>query len=278
MRIVMAQCAPTLGAVDANLAAARRIVDEVAPSQPDVVIFPELFATGYSLGDVDADLAMVGDDSRLLILSRPGGPAVIIGFQESRRGLRTFNSAAYLAEGAPLHIHHKLYLPTYGHFEERKHFNPGQSMRAFDTAAGRVAMMICNDAWQPQLAFLAIQDGAEVLIIIANSAVHTRPEVMDTSEYWHDLTRFCARMFQCFVVFVNRVGTEGPLRFWGGSHVVDPWGRIVAQAPMHEANLTTADIDLDRVRHRRQEIPLVREARLQLLVKEATRLADDLDG
>jgi predicted amidohydrolase len=173
------------------------------------------------------------------------------------------------------HTHRKLYLPTYDIFEERKFFSPGQSMRAYDTRHGRMATLICNDAWQPHLTFLAVQDGAGVLLVPTNSAQSRFPERYDSETYWRDITVFYARMFQSFVIFVNRVGDEAGLQFWGGSHVVDPWGRIVAAAPEGEEALLTLDIDLGAVRRRRREVPLVREARLGLLAREANRLAEE---
>ncbi|MEJ7831562.1 MAG: nitrilase-related carbon-nitrogen hydrolase, partial [Nocardioides sp.] len=94
-------------------------------------------------------------------------------------------------------------------------------------------------------------------------------------EYWHDITRFYGRMFQVFVVFVNRVGEEGRFRFWGGSHVVDPWGQQVADAVQHEEQVLTVTIDLADVRRRRREVPLVKEARLGLVQRETQRLLDE---
>ena len=85
-------------------------------------------------------------------------------------------------------------------------------MRAFDTGFGRMAILLCSDAWQPALAALAVQDGARVLIVPANSTVRRS----DIEEQWRDITRFYARTLQCYVVFVNRVGVEPGLRFWGG--------------------------------------------------------------
>jgi predicted amidohydrolase len=80
-------------------------------------------------------------------------------------------------------------------------------------------------------------------------------------------------MLETYVVFVNRVGTEGELSFWGGSHVYDPWGELVAEAPKDEPTFLTADLDLAAVRRRRREMPLVKEARLALLSRELDRLA-----
>jgi len=148
-------------------------------------------------------------------------------------------------------------------------------MRAFDTRWGRMATLICNDAWQSPLAFLAVQDGARVLVVPTTSAQSRFPERYDSRTYWRDITVFTARMLQCFVIFVNSVGEEPGLRFWGGSHVVDPWGRIICEAPEYEEALVTAEIDLLAVRRRRREVPLVREARLGLMAREAARLADE---
>jgi predicted amidohydrolase len=277
MRITLAQAESVLGDVDANLMRATEIMALAASEHSDLVVFPELFLTGYALGRVDEDLTMSADDPRLKALSAVVPQTdVLIGLYEDGLGVHNYNSAAYYEAGALVHTHRKLYLPTYDVFEERKHFSPGQSMRAYDTRHGRMATLICNDAWQPQLAFLAVQDGARVLLMPTNSAQSRFPERYDSRTYWRDISVFYARMFECYVVFVNRVGEEGEhLRFWGGSHVVDPWGEIVCELPENQEAFVTAEINLANVRKRRREVPLVREARLGLLAREATRLAEE---
>ncbi len=191
----------------------------------------------------------------------------VIGFAEAGR-VHTYNSAAYLEGGRVRHVHRKLFLPTYDIWEERKHFTPGDALRAFDTPWGCAAVLICGDAWQPAVAALAVQDGARVLIVPACSTAR-KPDIQDD---WRDICRFYARMLECFVVFVNRVGVEPGLDFWGGSHVHDPWGVCLAEAPVGEEALITADLDLGAVRRRRREMPLVKEARLGLLGRELDRL------
>jgi len=238
----------------------------------DLVVFPELSLHGYSLGGLDEDLSLRIDDDRLAELSRHG-PAVLIGLLEDG-GVRTFNTSAYFEEGALTHSHRKLYLPTYQGWEERKHASPGQSMRAFDAGGiGRTAVLVCNDAWQPVLPWLAVQDGAESLLVPTNSAAPTSGAGgVDTIGYWAELLRFTARMHQTWVVFVNRVGEEAGARFWGGSRVVDPYGTVVAEAPLWDEDLLLADIDVDCVRSFRHRLPLVREARLGLVRREIDRL------
>lgn len=276
MRIALAQTAPVLGDIDANLKVARELVAEARAGGADMTVFGELALSGYSVGEVDDDLGLRPDDPRLRELAAAAGPGgVLVGFCEATAGIHNYNSAAYFEAGELRHVHRKLYLPTYGPFEERKHFSPGQALRAYPTAWGRAATLICNDAWQPQLAFIAAQDGARVLLVPTNSAQSLSPEHFSSQEYWEDITRFYARMFQCFIVFVNRVGAEGALRFWGGSHVMDPWGARLAEAPRDSTALTLVDVDLEQVRKRRRQIPLVREARLAVLEREIRRLAEE---
>ena len=142
-------------------------------------------------------------------------------------------------------------------------------MRAFTSELGRFAVLICNDAWQPALAPIAAADGAAVLLVPAASST----AIPEAEPYWLGLTRFYARMLACYVVFVNRVGDERGLRFWGGSHVVGPDGEIVAQAPRLEPSLTIAELDLELVARRRAALRLPTELRPALLASELSRLA-----
>ncbi len=276
MRVSLAQIDCVLGDIDKNLRRAKEVVAEARDEDADLIIFPELSLTGYSLGQVSDEVSLRAQSEHIASLVEEAGEmSVVVGFYEETHTPHTYNSAAYFEGGSLLHLHRKLYLPTYRIYEERKHYNPGQSMRAFDTRLGRMAMLICNDAWQPFLPFIAVQDGAQVLMIPANSGLYPYPKLLDTKEYWRDITRFYARMLESYVVFVNRVGKQEDLLFLGYSHVVDPWGQVVAEGPGQEEALITADIDLDNVRRRRREVPLVKEARLALLSRELNRLAEE---
>ncbi len=272
MRIGLAQMDCVLGEVEHNLGTMRDFVRRAREQDVDLLVFPELCVTGYSLGQISDEISLSPADPRLQpLLAEAGGMGLVFGFHEDG-GLRTYNSAAYFEGSQLLHVHRKLYLPTYGAFEERKHFSPGQSMRAFRSGLGSMAMMVCNDAWQPVLPFLAVQDGAELLLIPTNSADSRFPASVDNVEYWHGITRFYGRMFESFVVFVNRVGRENDFEFWGRSHIVSPDGNIIAEAPALREALVTADIDLSEVRRWRRRVPLVKEARLALLSREFDRL------
>jgi predicted amidohydrolase len=269
VRVALVQSDPVLGDVAENTRRSREAVRRARSEGADLVVLPELTLTGYALGLVSDDVSRSTDDPEITQLAdEADGLACVVGFAEAGR-VHTYNSAAYLERGVVRHVHRKLYLPTYDVWEERKHFTPGDAMRSFDTDIGRVAVLICSDAWQPALAVLAVQDGARVLIVPANSTSR-RPEI---EAEWRDVNRFYARMLETYVLFVNRVGAEGELSFWGGSHVYDPWGELVAEAPVGEEAFVTVELDLANVRRRRREMPLVKEARLALLSRELDRLA-----
>ncbi|MBW5426261.1 amidohydrolase [Streptomyces sp. BG9H] len=276
MRVALAQTDCALGEVGDNLESARHQVDQAATQGADLVVFPELSLHGYHLGGLARDASLTTDDPRLLALAAPDGPDVLVGLHE-HTALRAYNTAAYYTKGQLLHAHRKLYLPNYLAWEERKHVSPGQHLRAYDLPGGhgRAATLVCNDAWQPVLPWLAVQDGAEVILVPTNSAASLDPEAMDTGLYWDTLLSYTARMLQCWVVFVNRVGNENGASFWGGSRVVDPRGTVVAQAPKWEAALVTVDIDVHEARRQRRAVPLVAEARLGLVDREVRRLIDE---
>src|SRR5829696_3866632 len=226
MRVALAQIDSILGDTDKNLRKAIEIVDEAKVRGADLTVFPELSLSGYALEELDDDVAIEAQSETITSLAEAAGEmAVVVGFCEEGQRFQNYNSAAYLEGGVLRHLHRKLYLPNYRIYEERKHYNPGQSMRAFDTRLGRMAILICNDAWQTFLPFIAVQDGAQVLIIPADSGPDpSYPELLDTRSYWRGITRFYARMLESYVIFVNRVGKQDNLDFWGYSHVVDPWG------------------------------------------------------
>jgi predicted amidohydrolase len=262
VRIALAQLDSRLGDLEANGRRAREAAAEARAGGADLVVFPELQLSGYALGAVEHDTSRTA----VAAAEVADGVAAVVGFHE-RDGERRYNSAAYVEAGALVHVHRKLYLVDYAPFEESEHFAPGDSMRAFDTALGRTAVLICNDAWQPFMPSLAAQDGAELLLVPSASST----AVPEAEAYWREATRFYARMLECYVVFVNRVGVEAGFTFWGGSHVVDPLGEIVAEAPRLEESLLLVDVRLDRVAARRRELPLA-GLRPDLLRAELERL------
>jgi predicted amidohydrolase len=273
MRVALGQFDSAIGDVDRNLAQIAELVDQANADGADLIVFPELAVHGYALGQLSDHRQLSARDERLTELAS-GHADVLIGFHEDG-GVRAYNSAAYLSGSELVHVHRKLYLPNYLVWEERKHSSPGQSLRAFDTTHARTATLICNDAWQPALPWLAAQDGAELLLVPTNSASNMGAGQLDNRVYWERLLESIGRMQQAWVVFVNRVGTEAGCEFWGGSRVVDPHGEVVVQAPYGETSLTSVDIDISVAHRSRRELPLIAEARLGLIARETARLIEE---
>jgi predicted amidohydrolase len=244
MRLALAQ-------IDANEASVIQALADARAGDADLVVFPELCLK---------DRSRTAEEIAALAAN---GPASVIGFDG-----HGYNSAAYVDHGAVVHLQRKLYLCDYPPFDEHERFEPGDELRAFDTPSCRAATLICNDMWQPFLPVLAVWDGAQVLLVPSASST-AMPEV---DEYWRELTRFYARMLECYVVYVNRVGEDPGFTFWGGSHVVDPLGEVVAEAPRFSETLLFADLDVSVVEERRRELPLLGRPRVGFLRCELERL------
>lgn len=268
MKLAVAQVAPVLGELQANLDRSRELIAQAVAEGAELIVFPELNLSGYLTRN---QLALTANDPRLrAAIDAAGDAAVLLGFPEADNGA-TYNSAALFIAGEPRHVHRKLILPSYHPFTEGQNFHPGNALRAVDTPLGRAAILLCEDAVQPALATVAVHDGAELLLLPANSAHSLLPEVSNR-EHWHAITSCYSRLTQSFVIFANRVGQEGPFRFWGGSHVVDPRGRIVAQAAQDEEALLLVELNRHEVPLQRSRLPFLQNARLDVVQQELHRL------
>ncbi|MGQ9851310.1 MAG: nitrilase-related carbon-nitrogen hydrolase [Aggregatilineaceae bacterium] len=278
----LAQISPKLGDVPANLEKHLAQMEEAAAQGVQLLMFPELSLTGYYLQDMVYELAIApsADDpifGPLLAATRRLGLDVTVGFVEEDRRHRFFISQAYLSDGAIVHVHRKVYLPTYGMFDEGRYFAWGDSVRAFETRFGRVGMLICEDFWHASPPYLLWLDGADVLLL--HSASPGRGLGEDPrlhSARWVELVnRAYASLFTNFVIHCNRVGFEDGLNFWGGSSVADPDGEFLFQGPYFEEALVVGSFDLNQLHRTRYRLPLLRDERTALLTRELARILND---
>jgi predicted amidohydrolase len=264
LRVALLQTEPLLGDVRRNLDDLHQRLRDLADT--DLAVAPELAVHGYHLGQLEDTEALDASDPRLAELGRYG-PAVVAGIVESRRH-EQYNSAV-VVDGGQVRVQRKLFLPTYRGWEERKHFRPGASLRRFELRGANVAVLVCNDLWQPPLPWLAVHGGAEVVVVIASSS-HSHAAV-PVERAWDILIGHTAVTLQCYVVFVNRAGVECDLEFWGGSRVVGPDGDDLLRLG---GEPTTAEVTLDlgAIRTLRRRWPLLREPRLDLVAREVQAL------
>jgi len=278
VRVALAQIAPKLGNLEANLEIHLDAIRLARREKAGVVVFPELSLTGYVLRDQVPEVALNRQAPLLKKLLRAAsGIDVVFGFVEDAPGHRFHNAAAYASKGKIVHVHRKVYLPTYGMFEEGRDLAAGDVIRAFDTPRGPAGILICEDAWHPTTAWILVQDGAEILFALSSGPTRgAKPRRGVTSlPVWHELLRTTAQLQTSFVVYVNRVGYEDGLNFGGGSIALDPFGRTVAALPALSAGLTVAELDAEVLRRARAAYPLLRDENLELVHRETARLRQE---
>ncbi len=283
-RIALGQLAPRLGLLEENLERHRELLAEARSAGADLAVFPELGLTGYLLQDLNADVAMRLDDPRLVGLARETrGVSAIVGFVEESDDHRLFISAALLEDGQIRHVHRKVFLPTYGLFDERRFFAAGSIVRAVSSRLGvRLGLAVCEDFWHLAVPQLLALDGAHVLVNISSSPGRDVARVnevgLGTAVSWRTLMRAYAQLTTTFVIYVNRVGVDESITFWGGSEVVGPAGQTVFQAPLHDEGLHLVEIDLDDVRSERISLPLLRDERPELVLRQLERIIRERAG
>jgi predicted amidohydrolase len=285
LRIALAQLAPRLGELDANLERHAAILRSAREQGAGLVVFPELGLTGYLLQDLAAEVAMRLDDPRLgqLAAETARGGSAIVSFVEESGDHRLFIAAALLEDGEVRHVHRKVFLPTYGQFDERRFFAPGDTIRATPSSLGvGVGIGVCEDFWHLGTPLLLALDGAQVLVNVSSSPgrdLAARNEVgLGTATSWRTLMRTYAQLTTSYVVFVNRVGVDESMTFWGGSEVISPSGEPLFSAPFFDDDLYLVDVNLEDVRRERIALPLLRDERLELQARELGRVIAERAG
>ena len=282
-RIALAQLAPRLGEVDANLELARGWLQRGATEGAQLVAFPELALTGYLLSDLVPEVAMRADDPRLAALSREApGVLLAIGFVEETDAHRFCNSAALLRDGELLGVHRKVYLPTYGMFDEGRFTRPGDRIRTHPVGEplGRIGLSVCEDFWHASLPMLQALDGAGLLVNLAAGPARAPGSVAGLAAIggWHKMQDTYALLGTVPVAFCNRVGNEEGLTFWGGSRLLGADGSTIAEGPLYEEALVVGSIDTDDLRMQRYSVPLLADERVELVRRELDRIIAERGG
>src|SRR3954447_11649599 len=284
LTVGLAQIAPRLGLLDGNLARHHELLRDARTRGAGLVVFPELGLTGYLLQDLAADVAMRLDDPRLATLAaETEGLSAVVSFVEESADHRLFIAAALIEDREIRHVHRKLFLPTYGLFDERRFFAPGDVLRAVPSRLGvGMGIAVCEDFWHLGVPQLLALDGAQVLVNVSSSPgrdlAATNEAGLGTATSWRILMRTYAQLTTSLVVFCNRVGVEESISFWGGSEVIAPTGEPIFSAPLFDEGLFVVDVELADVRRERISLPLLRDERLELQARGMTRIVAERAG
>jgi predicted amidohydrolase len=274
--VAAVQLNPRLGDLEANLALYAERVRAARAAGAELIVFPELSLTGYFLKDMVSTVALRLDApevDKLKELSR--GIGLVAGLIEETDDFRFFNSAVYFEDGEIKHVHRKVYLPTYGLFDEGRYVGRGDRLRAFDSKFGRTSLLVCEDMWHPSTVYVAALDHALIVLCPSNSplrGIRDGQEQDNNARYWELINAMYAQTFSLFIVYANRVGFEDGVGFWGGSEIVGPTGERLAKAKYYDEDLIVAEVNLKEARRQRVMSPLLRDENLDLTIDELIRI------
>jgi NAD+ synthase (glutamine-hydrolysing) len=279
LHAAIAQFRPDKGEYAANLTRLGGVFREVGGwTEPaELIVLPEAALTGYFLEGGVQELALPAEqlyEDLARIHRESGAPPldVAIGFYEIWRN-QIHNSALYArvgdSEAGIRHVHRKVFLPTYGVFDEERFVEPGRSVSAFDTRWGRAAMLVCEDAWHSLAPTLAALDGAQVILVhsatpgrgLTPRAGMSRPSNLDR---WDRLAEGIAEEHGVYVIVSHLVGFEGGKGFAGGSIAAGPRGNLLVQAPLFEPATVPVEIYFEEITRARAESPLLSDLQVRL--------------
>lgn len=271
-RVASGQFAPKKAEISQNLDVIASIATQAVGEQADLLLLPETCTSGYFLEGGVLEAAMTKERLAHELWSRLKDSVVrpldvALGFYEIADGI-LYNSAAYLQftpEGVRITgVYRKFFLPTYGVFDEERFVSRGRDLAVFDTRFGRVAVLICEDIWHSVMPMLCAVQGAQLLLVPAASPARGfAGDEIDNHERYRRLFRAVGEEHSVFVVSAQLIGFEGGKGFIGGSMVTDPFGGVVAEAPIAEPQLLIADIDTDLVGIARAQSPLLSDLKSQ---------------
>ena len=278
MNVALAQIAPRLGDIEYNACLHLEFIEKARRKKADLVVFPELSLTGYTLKDLVPDVALDPKNDSVLkkITARTRGLAVVLGFIEERweeRGI-FYNSAAFIADGRIRHIHRKVFLPTNGLFEEAKFWAAGRSFTVFDAPFGKAGLLVCRDFLHYGASYVLFSGGADLIITISAAPGRgvSGGQAFETSRMWELMGEAISYFSTAFVIYANRVGVEDGVSFAGGSFIFNPGGRLLARASTLNPELLVHSIDLAEIRQARTKWLFKRDEKPDIILRSLERV------
>lgn len=272
-----AQFASLTGDIAANLDQHLFWISQARQASVDLLVFPELSLAGHYGAEDLLNTALKRTDPRIAALSRAAGEmTLVIGFIEEGPAAQYYNAAGVWRNGRLVHLHRKINLPSYGKLIETKHYAQGRFVETKTLDEDwHLGLLICADAWNPSLCHLSFLHGTTLLAVPISSGMEAVGDGFDNPAGWAATMHFYSMIYGAPSVMVNRTGVEGDLTFWGGSRILDAYGRTLAAAG-EGPELISAPVDYADVRHARALLPTVRDSNISLVARETDRLLTSL--
>lgn len=278
MKIAVAQINCVLGDLEKNIRHHVEFCERAIAENADVILFPELSLTGYSLKDLNYAIALNPYKSDKLDELKEVSKkiSIICGFAELGNDYGIYNSALYLEDGEVKSIHRKIYPPTYGLFEEYRYFSKGERCFAFDSKFGRVGMLVCEDLWHLSLPYMQALDGAHIIFGMAASPTRLATDTKEFRNYEvnSEQHRVFSRLLSVYLVFSNRVGYEDGINFWGGSEITDPFGNVIVKAKLFEEDLIFAEIKTEEIKRARHQARHFLDEDINFTIENLVKIRD----
>ncbi|MGF1698956.1 NAD+ synthetase [Photobacterium makurazakiensis] len=267
LKVGIAQIAPVLGDVTANREKHLSYIKQAHAQGVELLLFPELSLTGYSLKEQTLDVAMPVTDALFNELAAAAGNMTVsVGFVEEAAAGEFYNAQALIKKEQPLHVHRKINLPNYGGLEEAKWYSKGQDLTMCEPISGwPMHTLICADLWNPALPHLAMLDKPAIMLAPVNSAADIVSDEFSNPQGWKTNTDFISMTYGVPLLMANSCAREGNSQLWGGSRIMDAFGNCVAEAGSEEA-LITANLKLEDTRVARFQLPTIRDADSRLML------------
>lgn len=271
--LALAQMSCEIGEKAENIKKMEELLNKAKKQDAELVIFPELSLTGYVLRDQIYELAetIPGPSTEILeMLAKEKGLHIVFGMPElsEKTQATIYNTAVLLGPQGYIGKYRKMHLPTHSIFEEKRYFRQGYQASAFDTEIGKIGLTICYDIYFPEVTRLIRLKGAQLIICISASPATRRT-------FFEILTMARAIENTAFLAYVNLVGIEDGLQFWGGSRLVGPNGKVIVQAKYDEEDLVICDVNYEDIRPIETFVPTLRDLRPEIF-DELKRNAEQL--
>ena len=238
MKVALIQFKPKLDKsnIDRHIKILVNIQDRV-----DIAIFPELSLNGYYLQDGVFENSWKIEE--LQPIQKLANKMDIIIGGAIRENKKIYNSSLYFSKGKLLHHHKKIHLPNRGLFEEARFYDSGYEIKYFETKFGKTISLVCEDIWRGSTFEQIEKISPNLITIIANSPARGFENgKIEIVEKWNSLIQSASIIAKSQVIFVNRVGFEDGLGFWGGSMIFNQNGKKIVQLPLYDEVVEVVEI------------------------------------
>lgn len=265
IKVALAQISCKRGDKAENIRKIESLVTKAKQQGADLVIFPELSLTGYTMRDQIYELAETIPGHSMTVLekiAKKTGTYIVFGMPElsEKTQATVYNAAVLVGPDGFVGKYRKMYLPTHSVFEEKRYFRPGYQTGVFETELGKIGLIICYDIFFPEVSRLTRLEGAQLIVCISASPATRRT-------FFETLTAARAIENTAFLAYVNLVGIEDGLQFWGGSRLVGPNGKTLVQAKYDEEDMVVGEINYADIRATETFVPILKDLRPELFDK-----------